>query len=239
MTTPILQLRELQQSQSQPHLILNEGLRRLEAACNISVVSIGLNVPPGSVADGAVYIVGTAPTGAWAGHADKVALVIGGTWQFLEPIAGWIAFNQGSSPGAFYYYDGSAWTVLQLGGGGSGTLRFQLACSDLVNPLEASTNVAYFRAPEAFTITAVRASLLVASSSGDVVVDIQKNGSTILGSAMLVIDATEKTSVTGPAVSIVDASVVDDDEITVEIVSPGDSPATAIGLIVTLLGDPV
>jgi len=236
VTTSILTLRELQQSQSSPHLIINEGLRRIEAAAQISVVSRGLNASPGSPAAGAVYIVGTAPTGAWAGRANNLAFVIGGAWQFHAPIEGWIAFNRDDS--TFYFFDGVAWDTLALGGG-AGTLRFQLACSDLVNPLTASADVAYFRAPEAFTITAVRASLLVASSSGAVQVDIQKNGTSILDSSLLVIDATEKTSVTGPVYDIVTSAVADDDEITVDIVSPGDSPADAVGLIVTIIGSPV
>lgn len=238
MTTPILNLRELQQAQSQPHLIINEALRRLEAACNISLTSLGLNAPPASPPAGAVYVVGTTPTGAWTGHANELAFVVGGVWQFHTPQPGWIAYNRGESPAVFYYYDGVSWEVLALGGGAA-NLRVQLACSDLTTPIQAGTSVAYFRATEAFTITGVRASLLVASSSGAVDVDVKKNGVSIF-TTRVTIDATEKTSLTATTPAVISTtSVADDDEMTVDIVSPGDSPADAAGLIVTIFGTPV
>ena len=44
----------------------------------------GLNTPPGSPTDGDVYIVGTSPTGAWAGQPNKIAVRHNGAWIF-EP----------------------------------------------------------------------------------------------------------------------------------------------------------
>lgn len=121
------------------------------------------------------------------------------------------------------------------GGGGGGPVQvvFQIAASDLTTDLTTGSGKAYFRAPYAFDITEVRASLIDASSSGAVEIDINKNGVTVL-STPLTIDASEKTSTTAatPAVISVD-SVADDDEISIDIVDEGTD---AKGLIVTLIG---
>lgn len=111
----------------------------------------------------------------------------------------------------------------------------QLACSDLTSDLLAGDNKAYVRAPRAFTLTEVRASLLTASSSGNVAVDINKNGTPILYSP-LIIDQGEKTSETSSTTPIIDVDTfADDDEITIDLVQDGTG---AKGLIVTLIGVP-
>src|SRR3546814_15699413 len=59
-----------------------------------------------------------------------------------------------------------------------------------------------FRLPHAVTLTAVRASLTTASSSGAVTVDINEAGSTIL-STKLTIDQGEKTSTTAATPAVI------------------------------------
>jgi hypothetical protein len=133
-----------------------------------------------------------------------------------------------------YAWDGSAWEVAAAPPAAE-VLTYQLAASDLTTDLEDGTNNAYFRAPRGFTLTEVRASLLTASSSGVVTVDINKNGTTML-STKLTIDATEKTSETATTPAVISvSSVADDDEITVDIDTEGTG---ARGLIVTLIGTP-
>lgn len=115
-------------------------------------------------------------------------------------------------------------------------VAYQLAASDLTSDLEAGENKAYFRVPRSFTLTEVRASLLVASTSGVVTVDINRNGTTIL-STKLTIDPNEKTSVTAATPEVVAGApliIYDDDEITIDIDGAGTG---AKGLIVTLIGD--
>jgi hypothetical protein len=109
----------------------------------------------------------------------------------------------------------------------------QIACSDLVTALTTGTSNGYARAPCAFTITAVRASVLVASSSGLPTVNIKKNGTTIL-STNLSINSGAYTSVgaTTPAVISVPA-VADDDQMSIDITVAGTGTK---GLIVTLIG---
>lgn len=43
------------------------------------------NTPPGSPASGDRYLCGTAPTGAWAGHANDIA-EYDGSWTFTDPV---------------------------------------------------------------------------------------------------------------------------------------------------------
>lgn len=63
---------------------LNESINVVDALLQVRVVSVGTNTPPGSPAVGARYIVGTAPTGAWAGQANKLARWLDGVWTFFD-----------------------------------------------------------------------------------------------------------------------------------------------------------
>lgn len=126
------------------------------------------------------------------------------------------------------------------GGGGDspgapGAVVMQMSASDLTTDLTAGTDRAYARAPRAFMLTDVRASLLTASGTGAVEVDILKNGVSIL-STPLTIDQGELTSTTAATPAVIDDDAIgDDDEIAVNIDDAGDG---ARGLIVTLIGQP-
>lgn len=91
---------------------LNEALNVVDALLQLRVISVGLNTPPASPAAGDRYIVGTAPTGAWAGQAGKVARWLEGMWSFFTAS---IAVN--NSDGVVYTRAGSAWN--SAGGGGT------------------------------------------------------------------------------------------------------------------------
>lgn len=110
-----------------------------------------------------------------------------------------------------------------------------IACSDETTALTAGTAKLTFRMPYAFTLTAVRASLTTAQTSGTLVtVDINEGGTTIL-STKLTIDNGEKTSTTAATAAVIsDSSLADDAEITFDIDAIGDG--TAKGLKVTLIG---
>ncbi|MBS7738385.1 hypothetical protein [Chelatococcus sp. HY11] len=113
---------------------------------------------------------------------------------------------------------------------------FILACSDLTTALAAGTGKAYFRLPYAFTLTAVKASLLTAQASGSIfTVDINKNGTSVI-STKLTIDNTEKTSATAATPAVISsAAFLADDEVTIDIDQIGNG--TAAGLIVELIGN--
>lgn len=109
---------------------------------------------------------------------------------------------------------------------------FTYALSDETTAITSGSAKITVRAPYTFTIDGVRASLTTASSSGAVVVDINKNGSTVL-STKLTIDQGERTSVSAATAAVIsDAAVADDDELTFDIDTAGVS---ATGLKVTLL----
>jgi len=87
----------------------NPNFARLEALTQLSVTSI-LSTPPGSPANGDTYIVGASPSGAFAGHADSVAVwyTVGTpAWLFLPPARGHRAYNAATS--SYWRYTGSAW----------------------------------------------------------------------------------------------------------------------------------
>lgn len=85
---------------------LNQSLYVIDMLLNLSVESIGDNNPPAYVMDGARYIVGTAPTGNWVGHENKLAMWVetGSYWAFRSVN---FAFNKAS--GSFYVFD-TVWT---------------------------------------------------------------------------------------------------------------------------------
>lgn len=153
-------------------------------------------------------------------------------------------------------YQGSFWRSLQNGNAGNTPTNspshweqmvergatgpaadtvIMLAVSDETTAIEAGTGKLSFRMPHAFTLSAVRASLKTASSSGAVTVDINENGATIL-STKLTIDQGEKSSTTAATPAVIsDANLTDDAEMTVDIDGAGSG---ATGLKVTLIGVP-
>jgi hypothetical protein len=109
------------------------------------------------------------------------------------------------------------------------------ACSDETTALTAGTGKVTFRLPYAMTVTAVRASLTTAQTSGAILtVDINESGTSIL-STKLTIDNTEKTSTTALTAAVIsDSALADDAEITVDIDQIGDG--TGKGLKIWLIG---
>lgn len=96
-----------------------------------------------------------------------------------------------------------------------------IALSDETTAITTGTAKVTFRMPWAMTVTAVRASLSTASSSGLPTFDIKENGSSIL-STLLTIDATEKTSTTAATPAVIsDTSLADDSEMTIDITVAG------------------
>jgi len=98
----------------------NPNFAKLEALLHLSVTSI-TSTPPLTPANGMVYIVGTSPTGAWAGQANAVAAyyTIGTpAWVFVPPVTGVRAWNVATS--TYWRYTGSAWVEEPASGNVSG-----------------------------------------------------------------------------------------------------------------------
>lgn len=108
-----------------------------------------------------------------------------------------------------------------------------VAVSDEATAITTGAAKVTMRMPYAFTLTAVRASLTTASSSGIPTIDINEGGATIL-STKLSIDATERTSTTAATAAVIsDPNLADDAEITIDIDVAGTG---AKGLKVALIG---
>lgn len=108
-----------------------------------------------------------------------------------------------------------------------------IAVSDETTAITTGNAKVTFRMPFAMTLSAVRASLTTASSSGTPTVDINEAGVSIL-STKLTIDANEKTSTTAATAAVIsDTGLADDAEITIDIDTAGTG---ATGLKVYLIG---
>lgn len=92
-----------------------------------------------------------------------------------------------------------------------------VAISDETTAITTGTAVVTFRMPFAMTLTAVRASLSTASTSGTPTFDINEGGTTIL-STKITIDANEKTSTTAATAPVIsDTALADDAEMTIDV----------------------
>lgn len=151
-----------------------------------------------------------------------------------------------TDPGAdrLMFWDDSAgeWVALTLAAGlvisGTeirATESFVIACSDETTNLTTGTAKVKWRMPYAFTVTAVRASLTVAQTTGSIfTVDINESGTSIL-STKLTIDNNELTSTTAATPAVIsDADLADDAEMSIDIDQIGT--ALAKGLKVTIIG---
>lgn len=258
-TTPRIGAPELEASQAIPETTVNEQVRFLEqGAAHFIFKDRDLAAPPGSPADGDCYLVASAATGDWAGHDDEIAFRLSTAWNFIVPVEGFTAWVNDEDQ--FIVYDGASWSNITGSGGGAllaannlsdlddpaiaranlglgsaATESIIIACSDETTALTTGAGKVTFRMPYAFTLTAVRASLTTAQTSGSIfTVDINEAGASIL-STKLTIDNGEKTSTTAAAAPVIsDASLADDAEITIDIDQVGDG--TAKGLKVVLIG---
>lgn len=112
---------------------------------------------------------------------------------------------------------------------------FCFAMSDETTNITTGTAKIKFRMPYAFTVTAVRASLSTAQTTGSIfTVDINENGSTIL-STKLTIDNSETTSTTAATPPVIsDSALADDAEMSGDVDQIGT--ALAKGLKVCIIG---
>lgn len=110
-----------------------------------------------------------------------------------------------------------------------------IAASDESTNLTAGNGKVTFRMPYAMTLTGVRASVKTAPTGSILIVDINQNGVSVLGTK-LSIDATEKSSTTAASpATITTTTLTDDAEMTIDIDQVGATVA-GVGLKVVLMG---
>jgi hypothetical protein len=116
-------------------------------------------------------------------------------------------------------------------------IEYVIACSDETSDLATGTAKVTFRAPVAFLLTAVAASVNTAPTGSTLIVDIN-NGANSTLSTKLSIDASEKTSATAASAAVIDTAhddIAADAEITIDIDQIGSTVAGK-GLKVILKG---
>lgn len=105
-TTDHLGITLVEQSQSQKEVTVNTALVMLDAMLNAGIIDKDLAAPPGSPANGALYIVASGATGAWAGKDNQIAWY-NLTWKFIVPAEGltfWVRDED-----KLYSWNGTAW----------------------------------------------------------------------------------------------------------------------------------
>jgi len=90
--TPRLKLAQLVSMQEMNDVTWNEALAQLDALVDLCLLGQYVNAPPANPADGDAYLIGGAPTDAWAGCAYKIASCLDGSWRFYTPFSGLRAF---------------------------------------------------------------------------------------------------------------------------------------------------
>lgn len=119
---------------------MDQNLRSLDLLPQCVILSAAMSAPPASPDDGAAYIVGSSPTGAWAGRANQIARynAAASAWEFFAPKYGWECFNQAT--GFRLRYSGSAWGISHPSGTG---VAQRLAFWSGTNALSSSSDLTY------------------------------------------------------------------------------------------------
>ena len=111
--TDRLALPHILPGQSQKELFHNKSLQVLDLIVAAAVEEPPRAAPPSAPAVGSCYIVAPSPSGAWIGHANCLAGMTTGGWQFVTPVEGLAALIRSSGVTA----------VFQMGAWELGTLR--------------------------------------------------------------------------------------------------------------------
>lgn len=112
MSTEILVLDELAQSQGNPEVTHNAALRQLEGRL-VRALDKDLTVAPSTPAAGDVYIVATGATGTWSGKDKKIAHYWGGSWKYYDPKHGYSIMV--TDENRRYFYNGTVWGLEPAG----------------------------------------------------------------------------------------------------------------------------
>ena len=96
--TPRLALPLLHAAQAQKEFTHNEALIRLDALVGGVLAGGPTATPPADAAEGSLWLVGEAPTGAWAGQAHRLAIASANGWRFAAPPVGFTLSDEDGRP---------------------------------------------------------------------------------------------------------------------------------------------
>lgn len=122
MATPVLGLDVLTDGQNGAEVVLNEALYLIDAL--LGGVVVEENTPSAST-EGRVVVVGSSPSGVFAGQAGKIAIYSNGVWSFFDvgPVRPFWSTTQNID--CEFYRDGSLVTsrVVSMGTGPNATSK--------------------------------------------------------------------------------------------------------------------
>jgi hypothetical protein len=111
-TTERLKLPLLAVAQAQKEMTHNEALTLLDVAVQPVVQAIAPASIPSSPIAGQCWIVGTDPSGEWAGQASALAAWTAGGWRFIAPFEGMTIWSIADAQTA--RWSGSTWVIGQV-----------------------------------------------------------------------------------------------------------------------------
>jgi hypothetical protein len=110
----------------------NEALTLIDALIAPVAEARGLNAPPSAPQLGQCWIIGSAPTGVWAGSALHLACWTSGGWRMIAPRAGMMVRL---APLGMLRFDGSAWSDPQAIGAPAGGTVVDVEARSAVNAI--------------------------------------------------------------------------------------------------------
>lgn len=96
-------------AQAQKEVVHNEAITLADMMIQPVVQSTGLNAPPASPLAGSCWIIGSAPSGTWAGHSGKIAGWTSGGWRFVKAQNGFNVWSIADNKVA--RFDGAQWVL--------------------------------------------------------------------------------------------------------------------------------
>ena len=109
-----LNLPFLSAGQAQKEFYHNEALQTLDLLAAAAVEEATRSDPPPAPTVGSCYIIGSSPTGEWAGRTDSVAGYTSGGWRYIPPIEGMTAYVK--SAGVWACYRSGVWELCAVRG---------------------------------------------------------------------------------------------------------------------------
>lgn len=107
--TPRFALPLLGVAQAQKEITHNEALTLIDALVHAAVEAGPISDPPADPEPGLCWVVGAAPTGAWVGQGQAIAIWSVGGWRFALPRAGMAVMRL--ADGARLRFDGDEWVA--------------------------------------------------------------------------------------------------------------------------------